>query len=312
MRLRRLLLLVASLTLPAATAPARTWTSLEGGFKIEGEAVAFSDTTVIIKRERSDRLAAVEIAELSEADQRYVANKRRQLEDDQSGDDQSWHTWTSRSGWKIRGRVLGFGKATLSVGVRNGVPAINGNSFNALDGLHQRIVLATLSQLESQDFADARDFTRWVRSLGGETRQYEVEGVRMQLESGDVVPVPFVLFSKEDLEVLRPGYEAWLEAKESEAERERENFLMRQEAMQYQAARQREAQYQQMEILKLNMLGAVAGITSIWKVGLRPRPGVYGRPMTVMVSAENSQIATEMALRRYPGYTVFGVARANR
>lgn len=312
MAFKTLLPLIALFLFTLTPASARTWTSLKGDHTIEGEAIAFGKSTVIIKRVRSERLVAVEINELSEADQRFIERRRQQMAEEKSGDAESWQTWTSRKGFQIRGRVLAYGRGELTINVQRGVVTVNGKAFSSLDSLHQRVLLAVLSALEKQNFDDEKQLTRWARGLLGQPKSYTLEGVRMRLESGDEIAVPFFLFSDNDLEVLRPGWEAWLEAEDSEATRQREDFLMQQEAMYYQATRQQQQQHQQMEVLKLNMLGAIAGVTSIWKVGMRPRPGVWGRPMTVMVSAENSQIATQMALRQHPGYYVWAVAKSSR
>ena len=65
-------------------------------------------------------------------------------------------------------------------------------------------------------------------------------------------------------------------------------------------------------MLKLEMLGAATGVIAIWQVGLAPGPGVFGRPMSVMVPAQNSEIASQLALQRYPGSVLVGVRRASR
>ena len=78
------------------------------------------------------------------------------------------------------------------------------------------------------------------------------------------------------------------------------------------AYQQDRAAKQQIEMLKLEMLGAATGLTSIWQVGLAPRQGTYGRPFAVMVTAQNSEIASQMALQKYPGYELVGVRKANR
>jgi hypothetical protein len=131
----------------------------------------------------------------------------------------------------------------------------------------------------------------------------------LELESGDQIGVPFFLFSKEDLEVLKPGWQNWLQSEADSSTREDESFLVRSAAMAYQQDR---AARQQVELLKLNLLGAAAGVVDIWEVGLRPGPRTYGRPMSVLVSAPNSAQATQIALAKNPGFTVYGVRRASR
>ena len=74
----------------------------------------------------------------------------------------------------------------------------------------------------------------------------------------------------------------------------------------------REAEQRQIEIMKLQLLAAATGAIDIWQVGLAPGPGVFGRPISVMVPAQNSQQATFQALQSHPGYVLIGVRRASR
>ena len=40
----------------------------------------------------------------------------------------------------------------------------------------------------------------------------------------------------------------------------------------------------------------------IWEVALFPAPGTRGRPLTVVVSAPNSQAAAQVAVQQHRGY----------
>ncbi len=77
------------------------------------------------------------------------------------------------------------------------------------------------------------------------------------------------------------------------------------------AYQQDRAAKKQIEMLKLNLLGAATGVVDIWEVGLRPGPRTYGRPTSVLVSAQNSNQATQIALRQHPGYVLYGVRKAS-
>lgn len=292
-----------------SSAQARTWTSLKGDFKLEGDLIASNETTAILKRSGSGRLAAVELNELSVSDRQYVRAQASDLKTSQS--DQDMQVWTSKSGLKIRGKVLAFGKQDFTLEKLRGVATLNGKAFSTLDPLHQSIALRVLSVLEHVKIDSEADLNQFTKQLGGKPKTYPLEGVLMKLQSGDEIAVPFFLFSERDLNVLKPGWEEWLQSQESDAERERQNLMMRTEAMHHQQAMANEMQRQQMEILKFNMLAAQTGLTSIWEVGLKPAPGVYGRPISVMVTARNSQIATQMVLPNYPGYQLIGVRKAS-
>lgn len=294
-----------ALLLCANWGEAREWTSKNGQFKIEAEAIAFSDHLVVLKK-GNGALVAVELDQLSSADQEYVAAKetvdaaKKQLDEIQ--------TWTGKDGLKIRGRIVAFGKKDLKVQRKLGTVHFDDKKFSAIDPLHQKLLLKIMSQLEKTQIENEKQLEQWAKGIGGEPKVYSLEGVLMQLESGDEIGVPFFLFSSQDLEVLQPGWELWQERDASNQARERESFLMRAQAMAYQRERK---QTQQIELLKLDMLAAATGVIDIWEVGLTPAQGGFGRPMTVMVPAANSGIASNLALQKYPGYTVFGVRRAS-
>jgi len=296
----------------AQDAESRTWKASKGFYSINGELFAYNDTTVVIKRTGSEKLVAMETAELSEADQRFIADKRekdQQTSARSSAED--WHTWTSASGWQIRGRVLAYGRKDLVVDRKLGSITINGKNFSTLDALHQKLVLAILSKLEGKTIADDSDLRTLTTSFQGQPKKYTLEGVMLQLENKDEIPVPFFLFSEQDLELLRSGWEAWQAADSDSTARAREDFLVQQEAVQYQRMQQQQMQHEQMEVLKLNLLATAVGATNIWEVALFPAPGVRARPMTVVVTAPNSQAAAQIAVQQHRGYVAGPIRRVN-
>ncbi len=185
---------------------------------------------------------------------------------------------------------------------------VNEKLFSELDDLHQRLVLKILSKLENTQLDDEEKLIEWAKKQRGAPKSYTLEGVMMALESGDEIGVPFFLFSKGDLEILKPGWQRWLESEKDSSSRKEESFLVRSAAMAYQQDRKSK---RQIEMMKLNLLGAATGVVNIWEVGLRPGPRTYGRPPSVLVSAQNSNQATQIALRQHPGYTVYGVRKAS-
>ncbi|MEM9365198.1 MAG: SHD1 domain-containing protein [Planctomycetota bacterium] len=290
---------------------AREWKSLKGEYSVEAELIASDDEHAILKRE-SGKLVMVRQAELSDADRQFL--KSKDVSERLSESVSTMQTWTSKDGLKIRGRVLAFGRKETTLARSRAKVTIDGTKFGDFDDLHQRLFLRVLSELESRKIENELELNTWaLTTLAGKPKTYTLEGVLMQLESGDQIPVPFFLFSEEDLQVLQPGWQAWLESHEDEQARQRENLLVQTEAAEYQRQRnQADYERRQIEYLRLNMLAAATGLTSIWEVGLRPPPGVYGRPTSVMVTARDSLAASQMALSQYPGYQVFGVRRASR
>lgn len=284
----------------------REWTSASGGYTLEAELISFNNSLVVLKR-RDGGLVAVELKELSAKDQEYVRSKETVEAHKESVD--KMQTWTSKDGMKVKGRIAAFGRKELAVQRKQGHVHINDKKFSTIDPLHQKLILRILSELEKTKFEDEKQLEDWAKKLGGNPTSYQLEGVLMQLESGDEIGVPFFLFAPDELAVLQPGWELWKQKSESAEAQDRESFLVRSAAMAYQRDREMN---QRIEMLKLDMLSAAAGVTSIWQVGLAPGPRTFGHPMSIMVSAQNSDIATQMVLQRYPGYVLVGVRRASR
>ncbi|HBE69765.1 MAG TPA: hypothetical protein DDW52_16590 [Planctomycetaceae bacterium] len=287
----------------ARSAEARLWSSENGHYKTEADLISFNKELVVLKKPGGS-LIAVELKELSEADRKYVASKEAKKEVEKASG--KLQTWTGIDGMKVRGSILAFGRKDLVLQRRRGKVVVNDKLFEDLDELHQRLVLKIVSQLAETKLEDEKQLTEWSKALGGQPKTYTLEGVLMELESGDQVGVPFFLFSKEDLEILQPGWERWLESEKDQGTRDEESFLMRSAALAYQRDR---AERRQIERMKLSLLGAATGVVNIWEVGLRSRAN--GRPMRVLVTAENNVQAGQIALRQNPGFAIIGVRKAS-
>lgn len=301
-------LLFAMLALMPATclAQVRTWSCKDRSFQIKGELIAFNDSTVVIKKEDSS-LVAVEMNELCEEDVKFFqteAAKKQRAEADEA-----IHTWTGIDGLKFRGTILKYGNKVVQVKRQRGRVYVDNKLFEEMDELHQKVILKVLSKLENQKIENGKQLIEWSKKLGGKGKDYTLSGVLVELESGDTIGVPFFMFAPKDREILRPGWQAWLQQQESEEAQDRESFLMRSAALAYQRD---QAANRQIELLKLDMLAATAGVTSIWKVALIPNQGHWGRPITVMVSARDSSVAAAKALNSHRGYTVGGIQRVSR
>ncbi len=296
-------LATALVMLAARALDAREWSTPDGRYKIGGELIAFSDQLVVIKKVTGE-LVGVELKDLSQADRDFVQSK--EAEDTVRKSAEELQTWTTKDGVKVRGRVTAFGRKPLQLQRKLGQVYVDGSRFTSIDPLHQRVILKIVSHLEKTELTDEKQLTEWAKTLGAQPRTYTLEGVLLQLESGDEIGVPFFLFSPQDLQVLKPGWEVWLEQAESEETRKREDFLMRSQAMAYQ---QQQAQWQQMEMLKLDLLATATGVVSIWEVAMGPGPGMFGRPICVAVPARTSEQAAFVARMRYPGLIVGGVRK---
>lgn len=297
-----------------SVAAAREWSDSTGRIKIEGDYFASSSDTVVVKK-RNGSLVAFQIVQLSEADQEFVAEKKKAAEADATGTQPAldeFQTWTSRKGFEIRGRVLAFGKREVTIRRVAGIVNVNGTAFSRLNTFYQQIVPMIVAQYADSSVQTIQDVERWLRAQNGNPAPFTVEGVLMKLEDGSELAVPFFLFSEKDLAVLNPGWEQWKAEQASASDREREDFLMRTQAESYQRQKEADIASHQIQMMQLEMLAVNAGVISIWEVMLRPAPGVFARETSVMVPAQNSLQAEQMALQRFPGFVTVGVRRVNR
>lgn len=312
--MRTLRLLSVLLPIVFSTAlHAREWSDSTGRIKIDAEYFAASGDTVVLKK-RNGSLVGLEIAQLSSADQQYLDEKKKALEADAASAEKpidQFQTWTSRSGFELRGRVVAFGRREVAIRRVAGIVNVNGTAFSRLNTFYQHIVPKVVAEFADPSVQTIKDVERWLRTQNGNPAPFTIEGVLMKLEDGSELAVPFFLFSEKDLAILNPGWEQWKAEQSSEEDRKREDFLMSVQADSYQRQKDAEAASHQIQMMQLEMLAVNAGVISIWEVLLRPRPGVYGRETSVMVPAQNSLQAEQLAMQRYPGYVTAGVRRAS-
>ena len=298
-------LCILSVLFGTGIAEAREWSDSKGQFKLEAEVIGCNDTTAVLKTP-SGRIVAVELDELSAEDQAFLKSEQTSEEPKTSAD--KMQNWTTKDGFKFRGRVLAYGKKQLAVQRQLGKVIINDDPFARIDQLHQKLILSIISYLENTSLKDQRQLEAWAKKLGPNVKTYQLEGVLMELESGDIIGVPFFMFAQEELSVLEPGWKYWLENTEDEEARSREDLLVQSTAEEYQRDRQNQ---QQIEMLKLDMLGVATGLIAIWEVMLQPSGG-NGRQTSVVVQAHDSEVASRMVQQKYPGYRIIGVRRVRR
>jgi SLA1 homology domain 1, SHD1 len=287
-------------------AAARVWTDSTGHYSVEAELIAFNETTAVLQR-ADHELVAVPMEKLSAADREFVKSKEAKQLMEQAADE--LQTWTLRDGTRIVGRVIDYARRDLTLERRDGKIYVNDQEFEKLPVVYQRMVPKIVAQFEKIE-PDKEGVTAWLVRQKGGPRSFGLEGVIMELESGDEYAIPFFFFSPEDLQVLRPGWNEWLAAHQQDDYREREDqsFLIRSLA----AARQRDREVQrEIAIMQLNLEAVQAGITSMWEVTLYPVRGNSGPPMWVVVPGRNSLQATNAALSQYPGYAAGPVRRVS-
>ena len=280
----------------------REWNDASGRFLVRGEYFASNDDTVVVRR-RNGTLVGVELKDLSEAEQEFVKERKAAIESSEPRPEaiEQYQTWKSRNGFEVKGRIVAFGQREVELRRMAGLVMVSGTAFSRLPPFSQVTAIQIVAEFDDPSVKTEADLNRWAATLGAESRKYTVEGVLLKLEDGTELPVPFFMFSEEDLYALRPGYEQWKDAKSSEESRTREDFLLQLQAEEHNRGRM---ESRQIEMMKLNLLAASAGVTTIWEVFLVPPPGVFARPLSVAVPARDSLQAQQMALAQFPGFRI--------
>lgn len=290
-----------------AMADTREWSDASGRYRWTAELFA-ADEQLAVFRDTKGKLKSVAVAELSEADQKAITAYLKKAESDAEGSQQ---TWTLQSGLKIRATVIGYTSGTVEIEDRPGSVYVNKKRFSRINPVYQAMLPRLVFQMGEIDNPTMDEFKLWARKLRGDGRSVQVDGVHVQLESGEKYAVPLFMFSKEDAEFLGKGWQQWANEEATKEQRQAEDLMVRAEAAHHQQQQrqqqQAQAQRQQIEMMKLGLLAVDAGITSVWEVAMMPGRGVAGRPMTVVVPAQNSQAAKVAAMRKYPGYVAGAV-----
>ncbi len=281
---------------------AREWKDATGRYSVDAELVAFSDQEVVLKR-KDGRLVSLQKSVLSEDDRRFLEARDAET----AGRDTAGKppTWTMKGGWRITGRPVGYGRKDVFVQRRRGKVYVNDRVLENLPEVYQRMLPRIVAHFEDLQLDDTEELVEWAVKQKGRPKKFTIDGVVLELENGDELAVPFIFFSEEDLEVLRPGWERWLASYDDVARREREDFLLQAQARAY---RQDQRIRQQIAAMQLMLSAVDAGVTDLWEVYLQPKAGVAAIPQLVVVPARDSRQAILLALEKFPAY-VAGPAR---
>jgi hypothetical protein len=269
--------------------------------------VAFNDTTIVLQR-ADHELVAMPVDKLSDQDREYL--KSGEAGDLMKETMDGMQTWTLRDGTKITGRIVDFTERDVTLQRRRGRIYVNERVLENLPEFYQLLVPRIVAQLENLRGADRRALESWLVRQRGQPRTFHLEGVVLELESGDEYAVPFFLFSDEDLSVIEPSWDEWIAAhgeKDFDEQAERA-FLLSSLA----AARHRDKKVQrEIAMMQLKLQAVQAGVTSLWEVTLYPVVGHGGSPQWVVVPGRDSRQATAAALRQNPGFIVGPVRRVS-
>jgi hypothetical protein len=290
----------------AVSVQAREWTDPSGKYAIEAELFAFDEDRVVLQRADKD-LGMLRIEDLSEQDREYL--KSKDAEGINNKNLKQTQTWTTTSGLKLVGRVVDYARGDLVIQRRRGRTYVNDRRLDRLPQLYQQLLPKVIQHFEEVEIPDNRALQNWVRSLGGQPRTFQVEGVILEMEDGDEYAIPFFVFAEQDRKVLKPGWSSWRAVQDDYEQRADHAFRL--EALAAAYFRNQEMK-RQIALANLNLQAIRAGLTSAWEVTLHPVPGNPSPSRWVVSLGRNSAQATAAALQNNPGFVAGPVRRISR
>jgi hypothetical protein len=285
---------------------AREWKDVSGKYSFEGELIAFNETDLVLQK-ADKTLVAVDIEQLSEADQKFVHSEEAAAAVNKQGAKKQ--VWKMRSGLEVVGKVVDYVRRDVTFSMTRGKIYVNDQLFDNLPDIYQRVIPAIAAHFTEREIKDKAGLFDWLKRRRGEPITFTCEGVQMELESGDLYGVPFFLFSDEALAVLKPGWDEWA-AQNSTFEQQQETELRLQ--TQAQSFQDNQAEAVQIMKMQLQMQAYGAGMFSLWEVMLYPNPGTGGWPLYVVVPGRDSRQAGMAALQNNPGYSLGPISKVAR
>jgi hypothetical protein len=261
----------------------------------------------VVLKEQNHDLIALPIDKLSKADQQYLQSK--EVADAASKAADQTQSWTLVSGAKVVGRVVDYGRKPVTIQRRRGKIYINDRLYDNLPSIYQQMVLDIISHFEQTKIASKSDLENWVLKLKADPKTYSVDGVMMELASGDEYGIPLFMFTPEDLKLLKPGWERWAAMDKDRTKQEQEAFLVQAQAKAYQEDR---ANNHQIAMMQLELQAYQAGLFDLWEVNLIPVTNGVGPPLSVVVPAQDSRGAASEAMARHPGFTAGAIRMIGR
>jgi hypothetical protein len=219
-------------------------------------------------------------------------------------------TWKLKDGLTVVGRVVDYTRRDMTLQRRRGRIYVNDRQFDNLPDFYQQLIPKIVAELEKLQNADRRALEDWVVQQRGRPRTFRLDGVVLETQSGDEYAVPFFLFSDDDQQVLKSGWDQWLAAQGRDEYDKMEDtaFLLRSLA----AARHHDAMVKrEIALMQLQLQKVEAGLTSLWEVTLYPVAGQRRPPRWVVVPGRDSRQATVTALAQHTGYVAGPVRRVS-
>lgn len=280
---------------------AMEWTDSTGKFTLEGELIAFDDATVVLKKENHDMIA-VQVEKLSAANRDYL--KMKEVEEWQRKVADLLQSWTFRDGKKAIGRIVGYGRKDVVVQLRRNKIYVNDRRFDNLPEIYQYMLPKIVNHFENTKIEDKEQFAAWVEKQRGRPRKFTCKGVVFELDSGDEYVIPFIFFTAEDLEILRPGWDKWDAAENDAAQRSQQDLFLQ--------ALVRTYQYDKEISRQVMLLSKAEEWFDLWEVQMAPKPGAAGDPQLVTVRGRDRHQAQAAAAAKYPNLTVGATRKVQR
>lgn len=304
--LKSLIPLLSFLALAAGPAQAREWNDASGHYHLEADLVAYDDHDIVLQK-TDKTLVSVDVEKLSQADQEYLKSEEAAAALGKWSEQQQ--TWTMKNGLKVIGKVVDYVKREITVRRFRNKIYVNDDLFENLPDVYKTIVPRIVGNFAEQDISDEAGLREWLIRRKGEPATFTCEGVLLELKNGDLYAVPFFLFSNEDLEVLKPGWDRWMAAESDQERRQEEAMHLETQARLYQ---ENQDSVRNLMKLQVDLQAYNAGLFNMWEVALYPNPGTHGTPKMVVVPGRNSRQAEIAALEKNPGYRVGPVAKVTR
>lgn len=295
----------------------REWADKTGAIKVKGTLISTDHKEIVLKLDEKvegRELLAVEIASLSDTDQEFLRSAEAETHLKAAGER---HSWSMRDGSTIFGKVVGFARRDITLQRRRGKLYVNDRPFENLPEVYRQMLPKVIEQFDGIPMKNKEQFNAWVLAQKGNARTFTCEGVMMEFPNGDEYGVPFFFFQELELQVLQPQWDEWLASQaptQSSADAAQEEQRQHDLYLQSQAASYQQYQQEMLQIarMQLQMNAVAAGVTSMWEVYLYPPIGSNYYPISVVVTARNSQDASQIALMNNPGYRVGPIRRFSR
>ncbi len=305
LRKLRFSLTCLSLILWASLAYGRTWSDSTGQFKVEADLIAQNAERVVLKTKK-DKLISLDIKQLSEEDQKYLASAEASA--DRLADADKNHVWQLNiKELKLIGKLAGYYGEDYIVERSMSRPMVNGKKEKDLPEMFVKVLPAIVNHFEKANITDNESLNAWLAKQGKAQHKYHVDGVLLTLASGVEVKVPIFLFGSKEQEFLSPGLDRWRAIQDEKLESEKKAELERRERMMMEASARayqaNQAIQTKAQLIQLELLAVASGATDLWEVELIPTAR-SGYPFTVVVPARNSGAAQQAALQKYPGTRV--------